>query len=482
MAKLNQKFVIQNSQGQEQELDIYTTVAEATNENRYIKLQIPIDGKATTCYIGLTKDIDTLKASDMYVLENEDEWRARKYMGIKDFRNYMKNTYPDTYQTITELPQDFPDTSDGTYFYSCFTNCGVEEYDIDLRNATLIQYCWEDAKAKKINIKNAKKIQGSLKRTFRDCTNLISLTGDVDTSKCTEFTEMLRMDSKLQEIGFPIDLSSIKEITTGVNGNFYAMLLNCLSLKSITFNNVPISITEEQLRYEATIPQNCEVIINYRQIKPQTPIRIIKAENMKLVDIDVNGDMPIIREGDKPLDEYIVNSGDWGTIYDDGANFKCFVTKDNLIYCGAGYNSTNRKEFQPEIPDGIEVPNCSFNIEHRGTVENYSYLMTNVSFKSWEVPLIRGNRFTAPYEYYRIDNYSYTNDDILISDYYQIAIKNTQKKQISVIDRYQIGEMPLSFTYGRIREQSFSQFNIYEGQLFAEELEAELNKIKGGSL
>lgn len=480
MAELLKKFKCKTTTGEIQELSVYTTLVEATNEGEARQVKVEVEpGNFMTGYIGLTKDFDTPKASGINLKKGEEHWKMRKYMGIKNFINYMGIVYPDTYQTMTELPEDFSDTSDGKDFYSCFKQCGVKNYDLDFRNAKRLERCWWDSGAVNVNIKNATKIEGTLNQLFRDSANLISVTGKVDTSKIYMFLETFRYCSNLQRIGFSIDLSSIYEVS---DSYLYCFLSNCNSLHSIVFNNVPIGVTEEELRTVTRAPSTCQIIMNHRQIQERTPIRIIKAENMKLVDIDVNGDMPIIREGDKPLDEYIVNSGDWGTIYDDGANFKCFVTKDNLIYCGAGYNSTNRKEFQPEIPDGIEVPNCSFNIEHRGTVENYSYLMTNVSFKSWEVPLIRGSQFTTPYEYYRINNYSYTNDDILISDYYQIAIKNAQKKQISIIDRYQIGEMPLSFTYGRIREQSFSQFNIYEGQLFAEELEAELNKIKGGSL
>lgn len=47
-------------------------------------------------------------------------------------------------------------------------------------------------------------------------------------------------------------------------------------------------------------------------------VRLIQAEEMKLVDYDKNSDMEILREGNKPLDEYIVEQDDWGTIYSDG--------------------------------------------------------------------------------------------------------------------------------------------------------------------
>lgn len=46
--------------------------------------------------------------------------------------------------------------------------------------------------------------------------------------------------------------------------------------------------------------------------------RVIQADNAKLTSWDRVGDMPIKREGNKPLDDYIVANGDWGTIYSDG--------------------------------------------------------------------------------------------------------------------------------------------------------------------
>lgn len=47
-------------------------------------------------------------------------------------------------------------------------------------------------------------------------------------------------------------------------------------------------------------------------------VRVIQADNGKLTSWDKVGDMPIKREGNKPLDDYIIASGDWGTIYSDG--------------------------------------------------------------------------------------------------------------------------------------------------------------------
>lgn len=47
--------------------------------------------------------------------------------------------------------------------------------------------------------------------------------------------------------------------------------------------------------------------------------RIIQAQNSKLIEWDKDGNYPIKREGNLPLDSYIVASGDWGTIYSDGA-------------------------------------------------------------------------------------------------------------------------------------------------------------------
>lgn len=73
--------------------------------------------------------------------------------------------------------------------------------------------------------------------------------------------------------------------------------------------------------------------------------RIIQADNGKLTSWDRLGDMPIKREGNKPLDDYIVAQGDWGTIYSDGV-----VTVDKLA-------PTTNSDYQIALSQLEEIQN-----------------------------------------------------------------------------------------------------------------------------
>lgn len=450
MAELLKKFKCKTTTGEIQELSVYTTLVEATNEGEARQVKVEVEpGNFMTGYIGLTKDFDTPKASGINFKNAEEHWKMRKYMGVKNFRNYMKNTYPDTYQTITELP-DIPDTSDATDigyicdacyeisdfskikdlrnasnisfgFYNCIkgeifsdlitseklTNTGylyyktllnrvpkmntssvnnasymlsnakIREYNDEYKfskNVSLTQFLGNNPDLTNVKI-NTEQATG-LGNLVINCGNLLRLEM-TSTKICNSFGQ-LASGCKLLNYISPIDLSSLA--LDNINKNITNMLYNCNSLQSIVFNNVPIGVTEEQLRALIGAPSTCEIVINHRQLKEHSPIKIIKAENMKLVDIDTNSNISIVREGNKPLDEYIVNSGDWGTIYDDGKNFRCFITKDNLIYTGDAYNSTNRTEIQPEVPEGIEVPSTSIRLEktNEQTFENNSFIFTDM--------------------------------------------------------------------------------------------------------
>lgn len=499
MAELNIKKQFYNEKGELETLKIYTTQTEVGTP--YKKLTLNIDGENIIGYIGLTDEIDTPKVSSNKVIIDGKEYRERKYVGIKSFNDYMKINYPETYQTIQYLPKDFPDTSDATSLYLCFNGCNeLLEIDdrVDTRNITSMgAYAFGGSKIEKIPLldlskctsisygfsksgifnlecKNTEKISG-YQSMCQGCNRLISIKG-FNTRSGNNFGAMLYGCNSLQEI-MPIDLSSVmfEKIDSIFGKN---MLTFCNSLPSITFNNVPAGVTEEQLRTATGAPETCKIIINHREIKEHTPIRIIKAENMKLVDIDVNGDMPIVREGNKPLDNYIVNSGDWGTIYDDGANFKCFVTSNNEIYLGKAYNSSTATELHPKIPEGVEIPEPHFILSktNKETFINNSFIFTDVLTHNH-------NEYTQRYfcqvwggqwiEFYYPEGgkndlcFSYLNwlEPITNSRGGWGGVFNNSIFKINESSQY---DKPYTTT----------GIYIYEGQLFAEELEIELSKIK----
>ena len=123
MALLNVKKHIVNGLGEEEELNIYTTISEATNNGLYKSLKIQTSDGVLTGYIGITEDLDTPKASSKRVMVDGVEYAERKYVGIKNMSDYMSKTYPDTYQTMTIIEDEFPDTSDSTRFQRAFYDC-----------------------------------------------------------------------------------------------------------------------------------------------------------------------------------------------------------------------------------------------------------------------------------------------------------------------------------------------------------------------
>ena len=314
MAELLKKFKCKTTTGEIQELSVYTTLVEATNEGEARQVKVEVEpGNFMTGYIGLTKDIDTPKASAINFKNGEEHWKMRKYMGLKNMANYMSKTYPDTYQTITELPDDFPDTSDATNLTQGFYGCtNLLEADINIsKNCTSLYGCfWLDSNLENIsgnwdtskcasfnyfcsatpklkyvpvldfesatraenmftssgiiefNAVNTSKIT-SYSKMFSNCQKLTKTTG-IDTSSCTDFLEMHYNNMSLIETP-PFDLSSmtLETITDGKSMKW--MLLNCNSLPSATFNNVPQGVTEEQLRTATSAPSTCQIIINYRE-------------------------------------------------------------------------------------------------------------------------------------------------------------------------------------------------------------------------
>ena len=141
---LKNKHII-NSSGKEELLNIYTTMSEAVDTRKPCKvIQVEVDGEMITGYIGCTNELDTPKASSKRVIIGEVEYAERKYMGIKNMSDYMSKTYPDTYQTMTIVEDEFPDTSDSTSFQRTFYGCKKLENvpEVDARNGVDFSYMY----------------------------------------------------------------------------------------------------------------------------------------------------------------------------------------------------------------------------------------------------------------------------------------------------------------------------------------------------
>lgn len=715
MAELLKKFKCKTTTGEVQELSVYTTLTEATNEGEARQVKVEVEpGNFMAGYIGLTKDFDTPKASAINFKNGEEHWKMRKYMGIKNYDYYMKNTYPDTYKTLSELTEDIiPDTSDATtikYFYNDCLEL-IEPNELDTRNVTDFSYSFRNTpKAIKypfintskgtnfsgmytmyntsnsndiefpmidtsngiyfnsmysaqkgnnifpalntsrgtnfkemysgcngtinfplINTENGEDFSGM----YSNCQSAISFP-DLNTAKgtnfsrmyfgtisCSEFptidtsngTNMEAMYSgyptRSGEVIFPAlntskseNFSNMYYANTGTSlfpkldtrkgtnftNMYYAcraaiqisdidlsqaqdsnlagviltnMLSGCNSLPSITFNNAPVGVTEEQLRTVTSAPETCQIIISsVRGALPEDYYdsritRVIQAQNGKLVEWDKNGDMQIVRTGDLPIDDYIVASGDWGTVYSDGSvnvsklapntvneynialaqleeiqangvmtlneegykpfdfesqqdhetlindinnsalkpmsvdeinklnevtiptplQFGIYVTKDNLMYFGKAYNSTNRDEtYQPEVPEGINIPSCKVKLNKSISLENYSYVVKNLSSNSWEHPMLYKDIWTyKQYEYFQTSVHNNTDN---------IYSKNSSKEFLTegtsrIIRVYNLGLFsPEWYIGGAVNTGNFtySRIMLYEGNLTEEELIAEKDK------
>ena len=309
---LKNKHII-NSSGEEELLNIYTTMLEAVDTGKPCKvIQVEVDGEMIKGYIGCTDELDTKKASSKRVLVDGVEYAERKYMGIKDMSNYMSKTYPDTYQTMTVIEDEFPDTSDSTSFQLTFYGCKNLENvtEVDARNGIdfsrmyydcngstefhqldtakgvnfsyMYYYCRSSTSFPQINTSNGIYFSGM----YNGCSNatlfpkLDTSNGTdfvnmyyncssatefplIDTSNGTSFNGMYRYCSKATIVS-SIDLSRATD--NQLNGvNVVNMFTGCQSLRSITFNNLPIGTTEETLRNKCSIPGTVtEIIMNYR--------------------------------------------------------------------------------------------------------------------------------------------------------------------------------------------------------------------------
>ena len=310
MALLNVKKHIVNSLGEEEELNIYTTISEATNNGLYKSLKIQTSDGVLTGYIGITEDLDTPKASSKRLVVDGVEYAERKYMGITNFYGWLKTNYPSNYTTITEI--NLSDTSDGTNFEQMFSfgsrlttinnldtrngtnfrdmffGCSslTEQPSVDTSKSTSVQSmfngCLKIVEFKNMNTSNVDMFVSlyngcssatifpqldtsngtSFGSMYYGCSSATTFP-QLDTSKGTFFENMYRNCYKAVKVS-EIDFSRGKdERLYGINCSL--MFYNCSSLRSITFNNLPIGTTEETLRNKCSIPSTVtEIIMNYR--------------------------------------------------------------------------------------------------------------------------------------------------------------------------------------------------------------------------
>ena len=166
------------------------------------------------------------------------------YKKITSMSYYMKNNFPENYQTITEITEDMlpADISECTNFYACFYQC----YKLEKISNCIYSY----------NIT-------SLESSFFGCRNL-KKSPDINTSKNTRFRYMYR-DCNLITYVSIIDFSMAIDSELS-NLDVFMMFSGCSSLRTITFNNLPIGITEETLRNKCSIPSTVsEIVMNFRE-------------------------------------------------------------------------------------------------------------------------------------------------------------------------------------------------------------------------
>lgn len=267
MALLNVKKHIVNSLGEEEELNIYTTISEATNNGLYKSLKIKTSDGVLIGYIGITEDLDTPKASSKRVMIGGKEYAERKYMGIRSMNMYMSKTYSDIWQTLTDITKDMlpEDTSDCTNFYHCFSLCenAATIAEIDTRNSTnfsgFFKSCRKLSYPPHVNCEKATTISAMFMYS-----GAIEIQ-ELNTVLCTNFSDSFRGCNNLIKV-HGVDFSQAQDSElTGISVT--TMFSYSPALRSITFNNLPVGTTEATLISKCSIPSTVtEIIMNYREV------------------------------------------------------------------------------------------------------------------------------------------------------------------------------------------------------------------------
>lgn len=370
MALLKVKKHIINSKGEEELLNMYSTKEEACDSNMPCrKIEVTIDGQQTVGYIGLTDELDTPKASSKRISINGKTYSERKYMGAKSLCSWLPNTYPDTCETMLEIPEgEFPDTSDTTDFSYMLSRGkkldhlsqlntkkginfeGMFLYNeervllptMDTSNGTnFTRFCDNCLSLTTIDVNTSK--AKTLNAFAFNCMGLIELV--VDTSNAIDISRMCEECVSMTDIS-PISLKSFEyeDIVNFSKAN--NTFKNCRSLNTISFIDVPIDITEEILRDKMGILGSCELTpIQHRPTTPRVPAKSLSVENGTIKIVEGDNRVVLRINGNKSLESCKKINESWGVVYSDGDEiynpilFGCFVTPDNEIYVGNSYEN-----------------------------------------------------------------------------------------------------------------------------------------------
>ena len=182
---------IVNRRGEREQLNVYSSAAECKLTGEPHKI-IKRGGK-TLGYVGLTRDLDTPKASSKRVKIKDKVYVERKYLGKNTFYNYMQSKYPSSYKTITKITSDMfnEDTSDSESVSNFFAGMSSLESDIQLDTRNCLHFnsvynsCSNLKKASMLNTSNGV----SFSFMYAECKELTEVPL-IDTSKGTNFRNM----------------------------------------------------------------------------------------------------------------------------------------------------------------------------------------------------------------------------------------------------------------------------------------------------
>ena len=371
MGLLKVKKHIINSKGEQEDLNIYSTKKEACDDNMPCKqIEVSIDGQLTTGYLGLTDELNKPKASSKRVEINGKVYAERKYMGLRSFCSWLPSTYPDTCETMTEIPEgELPDTSDATDFSYMFSRGKkldhISELDtekgtnfegmflyneervllptMDTSNGTnFTRFCDNCLSLTTIEVNTSK--AKTLNSFVFNCMGLIEML--VDTSSATDISRMCEECVSMTNIS-PISLKSFEYEDVVNYSKTNDAFKNCNSLNTLKFIDVPIGLTEEILRNKMTIDGGCELSpIQYRETIKRVPAKVLSVSNKTINIQDGDNRIKLLINGDKSLESCKKIEETWGVIYSDNDDqihnpiqFGCFVTPDSEIYVGNSYEN-----------------------------------------------------------------------------------------------------------------------------------------------
>ena len=320
-------------------------------------------------FIGLTDEITKPKASSKRVELNGKIYAERKYMGLKSLCSWLPNKYPNTCETMTEIPKgDLPDTSD-TEDFSYMLSRGkkldhLSELDTERginfegmflyneervllptmntsKGTNFTRFCDNCLSLTTIDINTSK--AKTLNAFAFNCMGLIELV--VDTSNAIDISRMCEECVSMTDIS-PISLKSFEYEDVVNHSKANNAFKGCRSLNTLSFIDVPIGLTEELLRDRMGILGSCELNpIKYRDTILRVPAKTLSIENGNIKIIEGDNRVKLLINGNKTLESCKRVNESWGIIYSDGdeiynpIQFGCFVTPDNEIYVGNSYEN-----------------------------------------------------------------------------------------------------------------------------------------------